>query len=424
MKKLFLIFAISLVFFSCNLFVKNSPDSEPPYKAKIAWDSGLVSNSHRSTIIDGDSVYFYERPPEYNSVNVYTLTRLDAVTGALIWRSPTFTNIIFCPPVALGSYIYVFIDPNVICCFNKENGELSAITQANIENADSVMSWNVTGYGQYLYFGLRGISRCFVRLDVNDIDHGDPETIQTIVPEILWQPETGKSVTAKPVVYDNTVYTGTYDPLLTGLIELAGFNIDTKEMVFYKAFGGIEDVLAGNISNPDKGAYIDANPILIHDDVLYYLGWSIAAWNLKTGKRLYRHVFTDDVPNAKRYYANGGIMQAVFYKGKIYYTNISSYTELGYRNIHCIDAATGTLVWNDIAKDSASLITIPLIAHGRLYVCQSVGLRVYEPETGRLIGVDKSFEGADMDRNVLYGDYMICLRYNKGYTLVAVDVGK
>ena len=296
MKKIIFIPLISLFLYSC-VFLTNDSSDEPSYTAKIAWDSGLVSNFFRSTIMDGDSVYFFERPPGYNSVNVYTLTKLDAATGGLIWRSPIFTNIVFCPPVAIDSYIYVFLDPNVICCFDKDTGELSAIVQANIEDKDSVMRWNVSAYGQYLYFGLRGNNRCFVRLDINGIDYNNPELIQTVVPEILWQPETGNSVQAKPVIYNNTVYTCTFGPE-TKPVELAGFDIDTKEMVFYQTFGGIEDVLAGNIPFPDTGAYTATSPILIHDGILYYLSWSIAAWNLTNGERLYRHVFTDDIPNA------------------------------------------------------------------------------------------------------------------------------
>ena len=100
---------------------------------------------------------------------------------------------------------------------------------------------------------------------------------------------------------------------------------------------------------------------------------------------------------------------------------------MGHRNIHCIDAETGELVWNAIAKDSESLETNPIIAHGRLYVSQHSGLRVYEPETGKLIGVDKSFCGAGMGRNVLYNDYMICLRVDRNTgdgRMVAVYVGE
>jgi hypothetical protein len=83
-------------------------------------------------------------------------------------------------------------------------------------------------------------------------------------------------------------------------------------------------------------------------------------------------------------------------------------------------------VWNDIAKGSHSLFNNPVIAHGLLYLPQYNGLRVYEPHSGRLIGVDKSFFGMDRGRNILYGDYMICVRENRNGddTVVAVYVGR
>ncbi|MDR0495350.1 MAG: hypothetical protein LBG95_06970, partial [Treponema sp.] len=84
---------------SCD--IPKDEDGDPVYQAKIAWDSGLYSNDYAAHMVDGDSVFFYERPPGYDVVNIYALTRLDAETGALVWRSPVlFSWILFCQPVA------------------------------------------------------------------------------------------------------------------------------------------------------------------------------------------------------------------------------------------------------------------------------------------------------------------------------------
>jgi outer membrane protein assembly factor BamB len=256
---------------------------------------------------------------------------------------------------------------------------------------------------------------------VNTINHNEEaETIQIITPEIIWEPETNSPVTAKPVVHNNVVYTSTYggkyDP-----VELAGFNIDTKQMVFHAVFGGPEDV---GLPLPEGGGL--ENPIFIHGDTLYYLNLSIAAWNIPTGELLYRHVFTRDIPN-EQYYGANELYQAVYYKEKIYYTSVNSASPLGFRNIHCMDPKTGTLAWTDVSKGSVTLLSNPIIAHDRLYVSQYTGFRVYNPENGKLIGVDKSFCGTDTGRNVLYNDYMICVKRNPKTMegrMVAVYVGK
>jgi outer membrane protein assembly factor BamB len=425
MKTIIFMLAVCLLSFSCDSV---RDEGEPPYHAIIAWDSGLVINYDESLAVDGDSVFFYERPPGYRVFNIYALTRLDARTGRLVWRSAyLFNNVIFCQPVAAGGYVYVFLDPNVIVCFDRETGEHTATVQVDIENKNLSMNYNVTLYEQHLYFGLWGsYGQYFVRFNIGDISHGgDPEIIQTFVPEILWKVAPIGFVRANPIIHDNIMYVSTVqhfdldrhcDP-----VQLAGFDLDTKEMVFHRTFGGSED---GDVPDPEEGGGKD--PILIHGDVLYYLGWSVAAWDLKTGERLYRHVFSWNTPAPLNYAPGSRMFQPAYYRGKIYYTSGNSYTPNSYRNIQCIDAATGRLVWNDIAKNSHSLNTNPIIAHDRLYITQYHGLRVYEPHSGRLIGVDKSFCGMNAGLNILYGDYMICVRKNRNGddTVVAVYVGR
>jgi len=350
-----------------------------------------------------------------------------------IWRSQLkFNDIVFCKPIVNSETVYVFLQPNTIICFDKETGEHTATVKVDIENKNLEIESNVTAYKQYIYMGLWKNGQYFGRLNVNSINHGSPEEIQKITPEILWEAEAAPHgiidnklyFSATPVVYNNNLYISTYNAHARVPVELAGFNVDTKQMVFHVSFGGPEE--DGNMLWPEKGSR--NNPILIQDDIIYYLSWSISAWNIKTGQKLYRHVFDYPLPEPQ-WHGAAASLQAVYYKGKIFYTSGECYTTPdSFRNIHCIDAKTGKLVWNDIAKGSYALETNPIIAHGRLYVSQTQGLRVYEPETGKLIGVDKSFHGVDMGRNVLYKDYMICLfedpdKDEEG-RLVAVYVGK
>jgi outer membrane protein assembly factor BamB len=161
---------------------------------------------------------------------------------------------------------------------------------------------------------------------------------------------------------------------------------------------------------------------------LYYLSWAISAYNLKTGKQLYLKEFSlSNTSNNEGFYHAGGAVDKVFYKGKIYYTNGSSFRN-GFRNINCIDAETGKLVWHDIYKYSESLGINPIIAHGKMYVPQFMGIRVYNPDNGKLIGVDTSFCGFGTGgRCLLYNDYMITARVNRDTgesQIVAVYVGE
>jgi outer membrane protein assembly factor BamB len=427
---IFFLFILPLSFSACGLFTGADGDEEPPYTAKIAWDSGLRSGSYQAHTVYEDNVYFYEPPEGYGDFpQIFSLTKINAETGALVWRSTVlFGGIAYCQPVVIGGYVYVFLQPNVILCFDRETGEHTACVELKKDDMYTALEWNATVHNQNIYMGFyTNDSVFFFRLNVNLINQtGDPDTMQVISPEILWEPAMNRRVPAKPVVYKDVVYTSTWPHINpTTVVELAGFDEKTGNMVFHKTFGGVEDVNA-NFPFPEIGAGNCGNPIFIHNDVLYYICWSITAWDLNTGKQLYYHNFTRDVPESKTYSASGSL-QPVYYKEKIYYTSTESYTPNSYRNIHCINAATGKLVWNAIAKDSMSLDTNPIIANGKLYVSQDSGIRVYKPETGKLIGVDKSFCGMAMGRNVLYKDYMICVRMNRNTgqgRMVAVYVGK
>ncbi|MDR1858646.1 MAG: PQQ-like beta-propeller repeat protein [Treponema sp.] len=433
MRKTILIMALCLALTGCwDLFGKK-PETEPRYNAKIAWDSGLFSNQYATHTVDGDSVFFYERPPGYTTVNVYALTRLSAETGDFVWRSSLiFHNVVQSQMVVIGDYVYVFVQDNTILAFGRETGEHTATATVIIEGErwESLeMEWNPAAYQHYIYQGFWGrLANYFVQLDIHAIDQsGDPDEVQQIAPKVLWVLENDRHINGNPVVHNNTVYTITLTPLAENPVELAGFDIATGEMVLYKTFGGSEDKENDCIPFPDEGALISLKTLFIHDNFLYHLGTSIVCWDLTTGNQLYRHVFTDDLPNPKRY--PGRTLQAVFSNGKIYYTSNSSYSSLGYRNIHCIDQTTGKLVWNTVTRDSESLHTNPILAHKRLYVPQYQGLFVYEPETGNLIGVDRSFRGAGfLGRNILYNDYMICVQIDDSDTgggrMVAVYVGK
>lgn len=433
MKNIVYLICVTILFVSCPGPEETETETEPPYKAEIAWiaregESELFSNDHISFTVDDDFVYFYERPAGETVVNIYYLTKLNAETGELIWRSNIiFSDIIFCQMVITDAYVYVFLEPNGIICFDQKNGKNTASVMVVTEDDDDmrIPFSGVTLDGEHLYFGLWNFtSEYLVRLDLNKIHHENPDTWQKIVPEIIWRPETQFTPWAKPVIYKNAVYSSTITEGSSSPIELVGYDIDTKEKVFHKVFGGFND---GDVPFPETGGLRE--PIIIHEDILYYLSGSVSAWDLKTGETLYRHIFPWNYPNPLNYTPAGNIKQPLYYKGKIYYTSGTDYNPThGYRNIHCIDAATGELVWNDVAKNSVSLEANPIIAHDQLFITQYVGLRVYNPKDGKLIGVDKSFYGSDLGLNILYkDDYIICMRWVPGtgdMQPVAVYVGK
>jgi len=159
------VFGIFVICISCDFYTRGTKD-KPSYTATIAWDSGIRSGTfHHSHIVDGDSVYLYGwphgwKPSGYDEIDsLYNLIRIDAEIGSLIWRSElTFDNIIYCPPVIVGGYVFVFLQRKYMICFNKETGEHTAfVAVADIPGGENFMiAQNVTFHNGYLYFGYWG----------------------------------------------------------------------------------------------------------------------------------------------------------------------------------------------------------------------------------------------------------------------------
>ena len=76
----------------------------------------------------------------------------------------------------------------LFACFDSETGDWTATVEVDIDDKNLEFERSVAAYECYLYMGLYANGRYFVRFDVNDIAHGEPETVQNITPEILWEP--------------------------------------------------------------------------------------------------------------------------------------------------------------------------------------------------------------------------------------------
>ncbi|MDR2956206.1 MAG: PQQ-binding-like beta-propeller repeat protein [Prevotella sp.] len=413
--KVFFICLLVPLFSSCFLFINGNDESS--YSTDIAWksDSSWVNHYGYISLVDSAVYAFGEAAPGSGGE---LLVKVDANTGSVIWKTEPFPSAQLVAPIVIGEYVYIFINDSLIYSFEVETGELSAIIETDTENTGLEIEWNVIAYENYLCFGIqigRG-ENYLAKLDTHVIDRFlNPTEPQHIQPEMVWNPQTEGRVYAQLVTRDNIIYSlSTSFMINDDPVELVGINMDTKTEVFH------------NWIDYDDG--MAAFPLLINNDLIYILSESISAYNLNTGKQVFLKTFSDDTPD-KEWYSSASSLGLTYHNGKIYYTNGNSgHPGDGddYQNIFCIDAQTGELVWSDIPLDSESLGTNPIIHNNRMYVPHGYGLRVYNPKNGKLIGVDKSFCGAGMGRNLLYNNYMITVRCDENTgdgTLVAVNLG-
>ncbi len=405
-----LVFIVPL-FSSCSV-LNSEGNGESSYTAKILWESNaFVLGSNSNISIEGSSIYVFERT-EHRADDDYMLVKLNANTGSVIWQTEPFPMIQLITPKALGNYVYVFIYPSLIYSYNIETGELSTIIQTDTENSGIEIEWNAIAYENYLYFGIYGTENYLARLDTTTIERTrNPADVQHITPEVIWRPALGNYVLAEPVIKDNIIYCLSYCGITSDdPIELVGINMDTKVVVFHKWI------------DYDKG--MERNSLFIHEDIIYVLGESLSAFNLNTGEQIFKKTFSGinplTAPDNEWYAAIFSSRGKIYHKGKIYYTN-------SYAHVICIDAQTGKLVWKDAVPPAGSLGINPVIVNDKMYIPYYSGLRVYNTNTGKLIGVDTSLLSSGSGRSLLYNDYMITVRRDRNTgsgTLVAVDVGE
>ena len=99
---------------------------------------------------------------------------------------------------------------------------------------------------------------------------------------------------------------------------------------------------------------------------------------------------------------------------KFHFTNTAGYLssemsgilEEFITNIQCIDE-NGKFIWGDLPEDSGSLWTKPEVVNGKCLVVVWDSLRVYDAETGEILGVDYSVKSLGMDKNAVYDDMFI-----------------
>ena len=429
MKNYFLIGIILFFIFlysSCS-FLNNDESSVngPNYSIPILWKSEFLKYHPTQIISNENGIYAYNFTG--NHFLTVRLNRLDPENGEIIWSTEYFENIDMYQPIISNNYIYAGIEHNEIICFDIENGSKLARVKIALDN-ENIDIFRVTSdyylYDNYLYFGFGNYDiydYTLARIDLNSIIKDGNNQEQIIEPELLWKSHYNSRIRSRPVVYNDIVYCSTIR-LDSGIpIELAGVDINTKEEIFYDSFGNYSDFCL------DAGS--EKNPLYIKDNVLYYLSWSIAAYKLSNYQKLYHIRFYHNTPEEEDY-SMYEYLDATFHNNKIYYTtSFSNYYGSSYHNIFCVDESNGKLVWSDIPKKSESLGSKPIIFDNKLFIQHMNGVRVYNADTGKLLGIDKTIDGDSSCFNQLIDNKMITVMYTKGYRdnlcqIVALDLSR
>ena len=403
---------------SCNLFVPKSIDStadEPTFTPNIAWT--LDTDAFR-TWSDGKQRddYFYAVESNYSSQlrdpnKTAHLAKINLKTGSYEWKTKKESEYEITAPILCGEYIFLQFRNGTMLCYNDLDGSLAATIRFGETDQESKnnagLERGTVVYNNYIFwsnfvekqippYGIMRFDTLLINFEEN------PETVQIIKPDLITGND-GKFILATPLLSaEGILYFLTYNARFEdgeGYSLLCALDVSKEE----------PEVIWEHQLEYMKG--ITRNSLILHGDNLYVIDMQVACFNRHTGEPIYEHIQTyDDYMKEVCLAASTFLTGIFYYEDKLYYTTQAYYgggsdygtPEKYNKNILCIDARTGKYVWGDMAKGSGSLGTRPIVYNGKAYVVSDCGLRVYEADTGKLIGVDKTVVNAGDQPNALY----------------------
>lgn len=384
---------------------------EPKYAADRVWT--VQMDSLRATwgppFQIGQHLYMVDST-RFSSASTPTLSleKRDIASGSLVWKTE---------PVPFGDdssvcewngHLFIHCvnatyNEGYLLCYDEATGALEATVRlgGSVEEAMENESWinELATTEDGLYWGSiskRKAGAGLLRFDPSLIDFSKPPSLmQDIAPELVIPLDRGIHTCLEvdgDVIYFLT-YNMYFDDPTAIQSQIGAWDTKARAMVW-------------NFKTPYFTGRARKS-LRIEGDILYVVdSTSPGAFDKNTGSVK----FVQDMRNIDRtkVFRLGTSMIGQGFaidNGKIYFTNsmhsaTPSITDIPWDmvyNIVCIDAGTGELVWKNRPQGVfASLGTFPVVKDGRSYWVTDCGLRVYDADTGELVGVDDSI--------VSYGD--------------------
>jgi outer membrane protein assembly factor BamB len=401
MKHLWVVIGfLAVMITSCPLNGENKPETEPIYNSRVAWKAEIAGRGSRANMLYiGGYAYVQESsfllPTSYNKDTSFCrMVKVRLSDGKIIWRTesldyydttdnPIITEDKLFLPVSKAGQMLVYDD---------ETGLLLATVKLGTSDYEAKNNGMWSPYparsGPYIFWGksLDDSDRGgLMRFNTRRIDYGrKSHEEQVIKPERVFKDPEISNAIKNIIAEDGIVYfltaNGNYN-FNEGFAILGAMDAETTRIIWSKKLSHIN----GHIPYT----------LVINGDYLHIIDKAPSCYLKATGETVYE--FDDRARDHKKdYYLSGSNLHkgTSLYDNKLYYCSnmaeaLIPIFGLG-NNIICLDAATGKQVWGDLVPGGGSLDTFPVIINGKAFVLTDQGLRVYNAQTGKLLGVDKN----------------------------------
>jgi hypothetical protein len=401
----------------CNLFPTKITEKET-YKPDIVWklDAAGEYSPGTNPTVNNEYLYFIELPEDGGCI----VNKVDMSDGRYVWKSKAFDSEEDTTIAVCSNKVYVYMKDHFLYCLSDDDGNILAKIRFDKDfdwkkqSGDRFSPGNflILSYDRYLYWATgNGNDRTdddgIARFDTSLVDFTEgSDTVQTIVPDFIY------------------TYKNQNQPVWENIVEKDGILYFMTEKNSYINYGdnqvGAVDALTGELvwehsttipGGASNGMYIAGNK-------LYAIDWSPGCYELATGNTIYEKVQSMDDLMHEVYLGSSLFSRGpYYYDGKFYYTNgnsgdspsMNGCPEKYNKNILCMNAVTGSYVWGDMPDNGYSLASKPIVVNGKAYFfCDDLhGLRVYDSETGELLGVNTSYKTGSWACPVLYQNTII-----------------
>ncbi|MBR5645126.1 MAG: PQQ-like beta-propeller repeat protein [Treponema sp.] len=171
------------------------------------------------------------------------------------------------------------------------------------------------------------------------------------------------------------------------------------------------------VNEISKEMFLSEGDFKIAEGKIYLIGnYGRYCYDMITGKKEWSRVQNDEDRFKEIIIHTADLSKdMLFYDEKIYFTNeesfmsgkASGHPKENYKNILCISAKDGSYVWGDMIHFGISNFIVPCEYNNKIYFSTEKGLRVYEAQKGKLIGVDKEYNCSGQDPMYKYNDILL-----------------
>lgn len=423
-----------------SMDIPSPAEEESSYTPFIEWtvETDAIYRPYEYSKSFGDHVYVTLLDKDKEKQGWTTqIMKVHVPTGTKIWTTDKQPGNDASSPYKWKDYVFIHVNyegPAILkaqmVCYDDSTGELLATIRfgntTQEEQRNDSWSGNLTVADNGLYWGSgenRTEGNGLFYFDPNLIDFNIPaDTVQVIPPTIVC--DTGvNGIWAQLVQDGNVIYflTRNHYGLSPEPATLFAWDTVSRTLLWKQP---IPCTTGGT-----------TNPLLIHGDRIYVIDTSSACFDKHTGQQIFLRDMTkiDERTTFSEGTGSYFVGPVFYYEGKLYYTNHMTKStpnssniplELVY-NLVCVDAEDGHVVWKNRTPFSkgSSLFTNAVVANGKAYFVTDCGLRVYDADTGKFLGVDESVRNNGFERSIYHDGLMIFRNYSSGkMSLTAIRI--